>query len=171
MQQTCFLIGFMGSGKTYWGTRLAERLGVLFIDLDDRIESAQQRSIETIFKQDGEAVFRQIERNVLHQLSLEQPCVIATGGGTPCFFDNIDWMNAHGITVFLQTPVPVLSARLQADKTVRPLLAGIPAEQLETRISHLLEQRMPYYGKAKVVASESALPGLDELIQLIAGHI
>ncbi|MEQ1745125.1 MAG: shikimate kinase [Saprospiraceae bacterium] len=170
MDKTCFLIGFMGSGKTYWGTRLAERLGVPFVDLDDRIEVAEQRSIETIFQQNGEAVFRQMERNALHKLSLEQPSVVATGGGTPCFFDNMDWMNGQGTTVFLDTPVPVLSARLRADPKTRPLLTGISSEQMEAHISRLLKQRMPFYQIATVVVAGSDLLDLGELVQLVVGR-
>jgi len=168
MDKTCFLIGFMGSGKTYQGTRLAKRLGVPFVDLDERIETHEGRTIPKIFEQQGEAAFRRLERRYLHELEHEAPCVVATGGGTPCFFDNMDWMNAHGITVFLKTPVPVLAARLRADPGVRPLLANVPEDQLENYIARLLEQRAPYYLMAKAIAESVDLVRVEELERLLA---
>lgn len=167
MDKTCFLIGFMGSGKTYQGTRLAKRLGVPFVDLDERIEAGEARTIPMIFEQQGEAAFRRIEQLYLHELEHEAPGVVATGGGTPCFFDNMDWMNAHGTTVFLKTPVPVLAARLRTDPAVRPLLAGVPEDQLENHIARLLEQRAPFYNMAKVVVENPDLVLVEELVRLI----
>lgn len=167
MDKICFLIGFMGAGKTYWGTRLVRRLGVPFIDLDDRIAQGEGQPLEEIFNQQGEEKFRRLERRYLRELGDSSPCVVATGGGTPCFYDNMDWMNAHGTTVFLNPPLDVLVARLRIDPVVRPLLAGIPAEQLENHIARLLEQRMAFYGKAKVVVENSNLLDLEELEQLV----
>ncbi len=167
MDKTCFLIGFMGSGKTYQGMRLAKRLGVSFVDLDECIEAGEGRAIQAVFEQQGETAFRRIERQYLHELEHEAPCVVATGGGTPCFFDNMDWMNAHGTTVFLKTPVPVLAARLRTDPVVRPLLAGVPEEHLEQHIARLLEQRMPFYNKAEVLVENSDVLILEELVVLV----
>lgn len=167
MDKICFLIGFMGSGKTYQGMRLAKRLGVPFVDLDECIEAGGGLTIPTIFEQQGEAAFRRIEQRYLHGLAQEAPAVVATGGGTPCFFDNMDWMNAHGTTVFLKTPVPVLAARLRTDPVVRPLLAGIPEEHLEQHIARLLEQRMPFYSKASVIVENSDVLILEELVVLV----
>jgi len=167
MDKTCFLIGFMGSGKTYQGMRLANRLGVPFVDLDACIEVGEGRTIPAIFEQQHEAAFRRIEQRYLHELEHEAPCVVATGGGTPCFFDNMDWMNAYGITVFLKTPVPVLAARIRTDPVVRPLLAGIPEDHLEQHIARLLEQRMPFYSRAKVIVENSDVLTSEELIAQI----
>jgi len=167
MDKTCFLIGFMGSGKTYQGVRLAKHLNIPFVDLDARIEAGERQAIQAIFEHQGEAEFRRLEQRYLHELASEGPTVVATGGGTPCFFDNMDWMNAHGITVFLQTSVPVLAARLRPDPTVRPLLAGVPENQLENHIARLLEHRLPFYSKAKVVVENSDLLSLTDLERLV----
>ena len=94
-----FLTGFMGSGKSYTGRRLSEALGIPFIDLDHWIEDQEGQSIQAIFEKSGEAAFRQIEREALHQMIAYEQAVIACGGGAPCFFDNMEWMNRHGITV------------------------------------------------------------------------
>lgn len=168
MDKTCFLIGFMGSGKTYQGIRLAKCLGVPFVDLDEHIEINERRTIAMIFEQQGEAAFRRIERRYLHELEHYAPCVVATGGGTPCFFDNMDWMNAHGTTIFLKTPMAVLVARLRADPGARPLLAGVPEDQLVNHIAHLLEQRAPYYSMAKVVVEGVDLVRVGEMERLLA---
>lgn len=154
----------MGAGKTYWGIRLAQRLGVPFVDLDSRIETGERQPIEAVFSQQGETVFRRVEQRYLHELGETPPCVVATGGGTPCFFDNMMWMNAHGTTVFLNPPLDVLVARLRADPTIRPLLAGVPAEQLENHISRLLELRAPFYYQAQVVIEHTE--GTDFLEEL-----
>ena len=168
MTRHIFLIGFMGSGKTYWGKRLAEKLGCLFVDLDETIETNERKTIAEIFAVAGENGFRILERDCLRRLAAMPPAVVATGGGTPCFFDNMDWMNAHGTTVFLKTPVPVLAARLRADPGVRPLLANVPDDQLENHIAHLLEQRAPYYLMAKAIAESDDLVRVEELERLFA---
>lgn len=172
MNETCFLLGFMGSGKTYWGRRVSERLKMPFVDLDEVIEAGAQQSISAIFSQVGEDGFRQLEQNALRQLALDPPKVVATGGGTPCFFDNMAWMNTHGITVFLQVPVPVLAARLHAEQTIRPLLQGIPVGDLETHIARLLAQRAPMYQQARIVAAyaEDNDSFLEALLQQILGQ-
>jgi len=168
MDKTCFLIGFMGAGKTFLGARLALRLGVAFVDLDDRIAQGEGLPVEAIFNQQGEGEFRRLERRYLRELGDAPPCVVATGGGTPCFFDNMDWMNAHGTTVFLNPPLDVLVARLRTDPAVRPLLAGVPADRLENHISHLLELRAPFYHQAQVIFERTEGAGfLEELADAI----
>ncbi|MBK9337715.1 MAG: shikimate kinase [Lewinellaceae bacterium] len=167
LKKTCFLLGFMGSGKTYWGHRLSERLKVAFVDLDDVIENGEQCSIETIFLQAGADGFRQLERQYLRELALYPPRIIATGGGTPCFFDNMDWMNAHGTTIYLDVPVPVLATRLRANRATRPLLKDVPERGLEVYIGCLLEQREPVYRSARIVVqleddADSFLEKLEE---------
>lgn len=151
MRATCFLIGFMGSGKTYWGERLSKRLGVPFVDLDAIIEAAAGQSIAAIFAQADEAHFRRLEKKHLREQADSPPCVMAVGGGTPCFFDNMAWMNAHGITMYLQVPAPILVARLRLGQATRPLLQGIGEHELEAHITRLLEQRDPVYRQAQVV--------------------
>ena len=97
-----FLIGFMGSGKTTLGKALAQKLGVDFIDLDLYIETRYHKTVREIFAESGEERFRQIEKSLLHEVADFENVIIAAGGGTPCFFDNIDYMNGHGTCVYLK---------------------------------------------------------------------
>ncbi|RME94383.1 MAG: shikimate kinase, partial [Bacteroidetes bacterium] len=112
MNTRIYLVGFMGSGKSHVGYRLGQQLGLPFLDLDRRIEIEQRKSIRDIFEQEGADHFRQIERRVLHDTCYYPPYVIATGGGAPCFFDNMDWMVHHGLTIFLDVPEDILLERL-----------------------------------------------------------
>lgn len=145
----------MGSGKTYWGSRLAEYLGVPFIDLDHYIESEEKTSIANLFEQKGEAGFRDLERQHLHRLAKEAPAIVATGGGTPCFFDNMAWMNQYGTTIYLKVPVGLLAARLRLDPNTRPLLSGVAEDQLENHIGQLLAHRSVYYEAAHIIAEQT----------------
>lgn len=145
-----FLIGFMGCGKTYSGKRLAARLGFPFIDLDDWIESNLQMTIGEIFLKKGEAAFRIIERDALREMLRFPEGVIACGGGAPCFFDNMAWMNAHGLTIYLDTPVSILSRRLAAEKARRPLIAEITENELEEFIEKKLQERTVFYEQATI---------------------
>ncbi len=152
-----FLTGFMGSGKSHTGRRLADLLGRPFHDLDHCIERLDGRRIAEIFAQDGEAFFRQLEQRALQQATAGERSVIATGGGTPCFFDNADWMNSHGLTVYLRTPANVLLQRLKPEMAHRPLLQGLDDEQLQQFITGKLAEREPFYLKATVVYDQSAV--------------
>lgn len=138
----------MGSGKSHTGKRLAELLKFDFIDLDDEIESAAGKSISEIFASDGEKVFRRTERDVLRATAGRNRTVIATGGGAPCFHDGINWMNAHGTSVFLDPPLSVLITRLTAGRDHRPLIQA--ASELQTDIAARLIARRPTYEKAQI---------------------
>ena len=155
MRKICFLIGFMGCGKSYWGVRLAERLAVPFVDLDQLIESEEGCTIASIFDLKGERRFRQLERHYLQGLWNRAPLVVATGGGTPCFFDNMAWMNARGATIYLRTPASLLAARIRMDNTVRPLLNATKEGELEAYIGRVLEQRTPVYEQAHIILEQS----------------
>lgn len=140
----------MGAGKTYWGMRLAAWCSVPFVDLDVAIESGEGATVGALFGQHSEAGFRELERRYLQQMVVSpSPFVVATGGGTPCFFDNMAWMNQHGVTIYLKTPVDILAARLRLDKTVRPLLQGVADGELEQYIEQLIRQREPFYTRAQ----------------------
>jgi shikimate kinase len=164
-----FLIGFMGSGKSYWGNKLSAVSKMPFIDLDDQISKQVGKTIPEIFVDQGETGFRTLERNQLLQIStLESPTIIATGGGTPCFFDNLDIMKAWGITVYLKATQELLATRLLPQKTGRPLISGIDNPDLPAFIQEKLDQREPFYLKADVVltlqsGSENLLPALIHL--------
>jgi|SRR5690554_1768119 len=147
-----FLIGFMGCGKSTLGKKVAAKTGYSFIDLDDLIIQKIQMSISEYFEIHGEAAFRQIERDTLHSLYGIQDTIVATGGGTPCHFDNMNWMNNNGKTVFLKIPSKALLSRLsQKDIESRPLLKGKSNEELLSFIELKLEERSSFYNQAKIV--------------------
>jgi shikimate kinase len=143
-----YLVGFMGSGKSYWGKRLAEHLERPFFDLDEVIEIGEGQAVAVLFSSIGESGFRDLERRYLQQMERQPPAVIATGGGTPCFFDNMDWMNAHGTTVYLKISMPILFERLEAGRARRPLLAGLSDAELFQFIETLLAKRAVFYQQA-----------------------
>lgn len=142
------LVGFMAAGKTTLGKALAKDLGLQFVDLDLYIESRYHATVSQIFAERGEEGFRQIERNMLHEVAEFEDVIIATGGGTPCFFDNMEYMNAQGTTVFLDASVDVIFTRLTIARTQRPLVAGKTDEELRSYITETLKRRLPYYSRA-----------------------
>ena len=151
MEKIIFLVGFMGSGKSYWGRQLATTLGYKFIDLDQRIEKGEGCSISEVFARRGEFVFRALEGSYLRiLLDQEEPMIVSTGGGAPCFFDNMAFMNRNGCTVWLDVPTSILAERLLPERAHRPLLANIAPENLEPFIAERLEARREWYEQAKV---------------------
>lgn len=146
-----YLIGFMGSGKSYIGHQLGTKLNLNFQDLDNLIVSKTNRTITELFAQYGENHFRDLEKKVLFETQTFERSIIATGGGTPCFFDNMDWMKANGMTIYLDTAVPVLIERLRKDMQTRPLIASKSTEELEKFIENKLEERRIFYEKAHIV--------------------
>jgi shikimate kinase len=146
-----YLIGFMGAGKTHTGRRLARLLEVPFIDLDQWIEEAAGRPITEIFAREGETGFREREREALHRTAGYDDAVVATGGGLPCFFDNLHWMNQHGLTIYLQVPPLILRQRLLRGLAHRPLLTGKDEQELQSYILDKLQERSPYYQQAEVI--------------------
>ncbi|ADY37562.1 Shikimate kinase [Phocaeicola salanitronis DSM 18170] len=149
MMKRVYLIGYMGSGKTTLGKAFAQAAHLQFIDLDWYIEERMHKSIKDLFAERGEEGFRQVERNMLHEAGEFENVVIAAGGGTPCFFDNIDYMNRTGETVFLNASFEALFRRLKVAKSKRPLLSGKTDEELKEVIRNGLAERMAFYGKAK----------------------
>jgi shikimate kinase len=154
-----FLIGFMASGKTTLGGELAEIMGFKFLDLDDYIEIKQKKSIKVLFEIEGEEKFRVIENEALREVaSIEENLIVASGGGTSCFYNSIDFMNKEGITVYIKVEVAELVARLIDSKKNRPLLWGKSREELNEYIIRVLEERKKYYEKAKITVE---YPNLD----------
>lgn len=146
-----FLVGYMGCGKSTLGRAVAKASGLRFIDLDLYIEGRYHRSVSQLFAERGEEGFRMIERNIIREVADFEDVIVACGGGTPCFFDNMRHMNACGLTVFLDTSVHVLFDRLKKGRFKRPLIAGKSDEELLRFISEALEARMPHYGEAAAV--------------------
>ncbi len=144
-----FLIGMMGAGKTYWAQRIADKLQSDWIDLDQMIEKETSMTIKEIFETNGEEFFRQKERDVLHTLSAIKNIVIATGGGTPCFHNNMEWMNENGITIWIDEPLHVLLKRLLPEKQNRPLIQNLSDDELTIFLSDKMEERKLYYSKAQ----------------------
>jgi len=143
-----FLIGMMGTGKTYWCKKLAKKLKVGGYDLDFLIESHEERTIAEIFAEEGEAYFRRTETKILHWFKEKKSFVLATGGGTPCFHENMQWMNEQGITIWIDEPVDVLVARLQPEKEHRPLIKNLSDAELKQFLTDKLVQRFPFYHQA-----------------------
>ena len=146
-----FLIGFMGSGKTYWGKKWALQYGLDFFDLDAVIENEQQKKIAAIFDKAGEDHFRQIETAALHSFFEKDNCIIACGGGTACFNDNMRWMNEQGTTVYLQATPRYIYDRIAEEKQHRPLVSKLNQAELFFFIEQKLKEREPFYRQAKIV--------------------
>ena len=147
----------MGSGKTHWARLLSSAYQLSYADLDDVIEKEQQKKIATIFAEKGEPYFREIESKVLRSFLEEQNCIIACGGGTPCYHDNMQWMNENGITVYLKDSPAVLAKRLIKEKSHRPVLMDIADNELENFIAGKLKERESLYNQAKIILEEETL--------------
>jgi shikimate kinase len=152
-----FLVGFMGSGKTTIGKKLANYLKYEFIDLDKLIESKVAMSIVEYFEIHGENAFRDLEREVLQSATFADNVIVATGGGAPCYGDNMAWMNANGHVVYLSLPPKALAFRLENSKTDRPLIKHLKGDELVDFISNKLTEREKFYNQSKFVVSASDL--------------
>jgi shikimate kinase len=163
-----YLIGFMGCGKSTMGKKLAEKLDYPFIDIDKRIEAIEGGSVAEVFKLRGEDYFRKLESDVLHSTVLEKNAVISCGGGTPCYFDNMEWMNARGKTVYLFLPPEKLFGRLRTRKEKRPLIANFDDEQLKDYIFQKLSERETFYLQAAFKIDPSVAKPKD-VVALLKG--
>lgn len=164
---TIFLIGYMASGKTTLGKALARTSGMQFIDLDFFIQQRFRKSISEIFAEGGEERFREIERSILNEVGEFCDIIIACGGGTPCFFDNMDFMNSRGVTVWLQSSVERTVERLLTAKTRRPIVEKLSREELPAFIETHLEQRRPYYSKAQITMNSDRLESKPEILEQV----
>lgn len=159
-----FLIGYMGAGKSTMGKWLAQVMSLEFIDLDNFIESRQHKTIKEIFAEMGEDGFRQLERRSLEEVSQFENVIISLGGGTPCFFDNMEMVNQAGTSVYLKPSEEVLLRRLIKGKHKRPLLADKSDDQILQVIREQLAWREPYYLKAHITFEASHLENKAEIV-------
>lgn len=157
------IIGYMGAGKTTVGKALARELGLTFYDLDWYIEGRMRKTVPQIFAEKGEEGFRKIENAMLHEVAEFEDIVLSCGGGTPCFFDNIEYLNRQGDTVYLKATPDVLYKHLKMGKTERPLLKNKTKEEMYRFIEEQLVQREPYYIKAKNVIDVSLMDNYEKI--------
>jgi shikimate kinase len=162
-----YLIGFMAAGKTHWGQQLSRKLDIPFFDTDEQIINSEGRTINEIFENFGEEYFRLKEKGILHIIAESHAnFVMACGGGLPCYYNNIEYMNQSGTTVWLNTPMPVLFQRLVVEKDKRPLLKGLSDEQLRSYIIKKFADRKIYYEQAEVVIDDEEI-SLDHFIEKV----
>jgi shikimate kinase len=157
------LIGYMGSGKTTVGKALSKDTGMMFYDLDWYIESRMRKTVSQIFAERGEEGFRQIEHNMLHEVAEFEDVIISCGGGTPCFFDNMDYLNQQGDVVYLKATPETLYKHLMMAKVERPLLKGKSPEELIAYITEHLQERAPFYEKARHTLDVNVLDNYDKI--------
>ena len=156
-----FLIGFMGCGKSTMGRSLASMLNLTFIDLDTFIEGKYFKTVPQIFAEEGESEFRKKEHKALEEVALFDDVIVATGGGAPCFYDNVEVMNNAGYCIFLDVATESLVKRLIHSKTERPLIKGKSPDELKTFIDALMQKRRPFYEKAKYILKGIELHATD----------
>ncbi len=149
MIKNIFLLGLMGSGKSFWADRLAQSLNIPSFHLDNEIEKAEQKTISEIFAEKGEDYFRLKETEILKSFSEKNLFFLSVGGGTPCYDNNMDWMNENGITIWLDEQLEVIEKRLRKEKIHRPLISDIEDDKLFSFLSEMLKNRNQFYAKAK----------------------
>ncbi len=165
-----YLIGFMGSGKSTAGRKLASHLGWSYVDLDERIEYSTRKTINQIFSEHGEEHFRKLESEALKDLKNQTNVVISTGGGTPCFGDNMEYMNRTGVTVYLKMTPGQLKSRLAGTKDDRPLLKNLDDIKLLHFIENTLEIREKWYNQADIKVDGFSVD-INETVTLIRNSI
>lgn len=153
----------MGAGKTTVGHQLSKKTGMMFYDLDWYIESRYRTTVANIFAEKGEEGFRKIEQALLHEVAEFEDVIISCGGGTPCFFDNMDYLNQQGETIYLKCTPEVLFAHLQMGKTERPLLKDKTPEETKAFIAEQLQQREKFYNKAKHIIDVTLMDSYEKI--------
>ena len=161
------LIGYMCVGKTTVGKALAKELGRTFYDLDWYIEERFHKKIPQIFEEEGEAQFRDLEKRMLHEVAEFENIVLSCGGGTPCFFDNMEYMNSVTETFYLKATPETLCSHLAMSRGERPLLKGKNPEELRTYIVEQLDARSPYYEQAQHIVDVNVLDSFDKINDIV----
>lgn len=157
------LIGYMGSGKTTVGKALSKETGMMFYDLDWYIESRMRKTVAQIFAEKGEEGFRKIEHSMLHEVAEFEDVIISCGGGTPCFFDNIDYINQQGEVVYLKATPEVLYRHLLMGKVERPLIKNKTPEELVAYITEQVAKREEFYNKARYTLDVSLMDDYEKI--------
>ena len=165
-----YLIGYMGSGKTTIGQKLAKKLDFQFIDIDCFIESRQRKTINEIFFEKGEDAFRLMEHNALEEVSLFENVIISTGGGTPCFYNNMELMNKTGFTIYLKTSPEELNKRLRINKNKRPLLREKKPEEMLAFVAENLKKRDYYYNQTQLIFDTQQM-SVNEIVDALILHL
>lgn len=163
-----YLIGYMGCGKSTLGRKLAAMLKLSFVDLDTFLEEKYFRTIPQIFAEEGEAGFRLKEQRVLHEVAAFDNIIVATGGGAPCFFDNMEVMNQSGYCIFLDIDTPTLVNRLIHARIERPIIKGKSADELHHFIEEMMQKRRPFYEKAHYILKGSEIRP-EQVVELLKG--
>jgi shikimate kinase len=166
MIRRIYIIGFMGSGKSTFGKRLALRMNYSFIDMDSLIEEEAGMPIGKIFDEKGEDEFRKMEHEVVLRTSKMESVVVSTGGGVPCFFDNMDIINRNGISIYLKMTSDDLLKRLKGSKYERPLIRDLSTDEMADYIKKKLREREPYYLKSKYVI-DGKDPDIEEIADMV----
>ena len=152
-----FILGFMGSGKTHWSKIWAEKYKLDCYDLDDLIEETEELNITDIFHQKGEAYFRAAEATALRTLSFQSNFILACGGGTPCFHDNMNWMKSHGITIYLKVKPATVAARLINGNAMRPLIRDLEPKQIVEYAEQKIIEREAFYLRSSLILTEEQI--------------
>lgn len=168
---TLFIIGYMASGKTTFGRALARKAGLQHIDLDFYIEQRFHSSVKDIFAKKGEVEFRRIEGEMLREIGELSDVVISCGGGTPCFGDNMDYMNAKGLTVCLQASEDVIADRILDAGNKRPLMAGKSRDEIISTLREHMAVRQPYYEKAQISISGDRLENKAQIADTVENFV
>ncbi|HVG14881.1 MAG TPA: shikimate kinase [Chitinophagaceae bacterium] len=162
-----YLLGFMGCGKTHWARLISEKLGIPYFDLDDAIVQSEKRTINELFTEEGEEYFRRKEKEILTSITeTKGSFVMACGGGTPCFFNNIDYMNRNGTTIWINCSIDCLHARLVKEKDKRPLIRTLSDEELRSYIIKKYADRKIFYQQASVILNEDHIT-LEKMLEPI----
>ncbi len=162
-----FFVGFMGCGKTTWGRKLANRLEYEFVDLDKVFEEQLGMTITQYFEEHSQEEFRALESKILKETNYPENVIVSTGGGLPVFFDNMEWMNANGQTIYIKLTPATLAERLDRGKTTRPLILGKHGDELVAFITEKLAEREGFYEKATHVVNGIEMTP-DSLAELVA---
>lgn len=152
-----FLVGMMGAGKSHWAKILSKKLKITYYDLDNLIEILEEQSVNEIFEKEGEDYFRRVESKILKWFAEKKSFILATGGGTACFNNNISWMNKTGITLWIKEDENVIIQRLQEDKLLRPAIKSFTNHQIEEFVKQKLSERTQFYSQSKIHLSPQEL--------------